>query len=161
MNFGRGAIEYCKLRLTIGAVFGALIAVLCCVGAIVVPFVMGDSSRFVAIDGKVVSSAMQVRRKDGKMYVIKIEYVVNDKTYSATITDRVDAGLGDVRRVYYNPRNPVETVASINAENTIAWLLAGGALLAAGGAAFSYVMRENPVMCGLTVASDVTSIFQS
>jgi hypothetical protein len=161
MNFERGAIEYCKLRLTIGAVLGAVVAVLCCVAAIVVPFVMGDSSRFVAIDGKVVSSAMQVRRKGGKSYVIKIEYVVNGKTYSMTTSDRVDAGLGSARRVYYDPLNPTATVDSINAENKIGWLLAAGALLSAGGAAFSYVMRENPVMCGLTVASDAVSLFRS
>jgi hypothetical protein len=160
-TLAKGAQEYCRVRITFGAIIGAVIAVILIIAAFMLPSRMGDTSKYVSVDGTV-KSAVVVSPKEGKNR-LTISYVVDGKTYTTTQlwTGDKDSQIGQTRKVLYDPTNPSRTTLVKNIENKLSWVSVLCAVLIAGWSIFSYKFRDNPIFCGGTIASDAISIFSS
>jgi hypothetical protein len=168
----RGAQQYCTFRLLVGAASAACVGVVLLLVAVAATRLMTDTSKYVrAADAKVVGGSVETTvAKGARMYVprLVVQYTVDGKTYTtttsvvgATVAARSDAEAAIQARtggpvtLWYDPRDPAASTTAKNARAAVSWTAAACGLVVLAVAAWTYHMRDNPVLCGATVASDI------
>lgn len=179
-DLAKGVKGYCQIRIAAGAISAACIAVILLLIAFMLPSWMGDTSKYVSVNGTVESwsYSSRVRKGDTGVTVLgktlyapsssfdtkfTVSYEVNGKTYTVIQTEsgKKETHVGQIRKVTYDPANPAKTASSVNIENKLSWVSVACAVVIAGLAVFSYMFRDNPFFCGGTILSDTVSIFSS
>lgn len=177
VTFKQAAAKFCRIRLTIGAI-GALLVGIALIGlGIYVRSKTPSSSSYVSTQAVVTQGIVKTSVKDGKTtYQVEYSarYVVDGKAYTASVSGPGGiASLGDAqavirnavanketKKVYYDPANPQKMTTVKHGEKMAMWVLIGIGALSIGGAALTYYLRDNSIMCGLQVASNVTGMFR-
>lgn len=176
-NMQSAAMKYCKIRIVTNAVS----AVVCAFVTIVLSFFvrkwMGDTGKWLptqaVVRGGQVSS---MTTKDGTSYNLTFtaDYTVDNKKYVTTVAGPsgfsskvlAEANLASAvnsktLNIYFDPVRPDKSTTVRNREDYVMATMMGLGVLALGYGIISYMMRDNPIMCGLQVASNVRSIFNN
>lgn len=170
-----GAQTYCKFRITAGAIIGLACALSMCVLAAFLPRWMGSTSNYLEVSGVVKSGTvipLQGSTPQFKAQYI-VEYTVSGVPYTSVYDNPnayptqaqtelvISNAIGKPQILYYDPSNPSKTASVKNIEKWISVGLSSLASLMATSAAVSYMFRDNPIFCGLTIASNAASVLRS
>ncbi len=171
------AMTYFKVRLTTGAAITACIAAVMIVSSFFVRASLGDTGGYLPTTGLVKSGdvgtyVVENSRTLRYRITYAVEYTVDGKAYTAAVTGPMgftsrttaEASLKNAigtltKTVYYNPTKPHMNTTVRNREDYImsGMVILGAVLLV--GAGVTYVLRDNPFMCGLQVASNAKRLF--
>lgn len=169
------AMKYCRVRANVGATVSVVLGALLLAGALFANRALGDSDKFVPTAGTVEDAAVSVSTaSDGTTrYVVTrtVGYDAGGRRYSARLSGEVfptDAAaraaaraavLGRARvAVYYDPSRPSRMTVVPGREDWIAGGMAAVGALLLVAAAVTYALRDNEIMCGVRVASDVGAL---
>lgn len=167
--------NYCNFRMTAGSVMSAVFGVIMFFVGMFASKIVGDTSSYVLTDATVVSGDIQTTTtKTGKYsyttyfdVLYNVEYTVQGKTYSGKTKDRftvfsqakttLDAAKGSIKRLYYDPLDPMKNAQSKGTESVLRWTSFGISTLLFGYAVLAWILRDNAAMCALTTLGNITN----
>ena len=165
--------KYCNFRMTTGSIISGIFGVILFFVGVFASKLVGDTSSYVLADAIVASGDIKTATvKSGKHsyrtyfdVLYNVEYEVAGKKYSGKTTDRfssfaqakttLDAAKGSVKRLYYDPLDPVRNSESKNTESVVRWMSFGISTLLFGYAALAWVLRDNMALCALTTLGNI------
>jgi len=171
------AMRYCKIRVTTASVSSVMCAVVLIVLSFFVRRWMGDTGTYTPTQGTVRGGSVAAEQHKGAVtYTVNydVEYTVSNKKYYTTVSgpggfgtrayaqSALDSAINTrVVTIYVDPSDPAKNTTIRNREDYLmmGMLVVGGLALTYG--IISYVLRDNPIMCGMQVASNVHSIFRN
>ena len=165
--------SYCKIRLTLTAIFLTVLSV-CLLATAVWVRIKQNTTGYAPVGGTVTGGTVTVRRdaktKNPVYWATRtIAYTVNKNTYRAeatsTFASKPEADTfvkkGTAVSLYYNPKDPSKSSSQKGGERVASWLSCGCSVVIAASAIWSWYMRTNPLYCGFTVLSNSASMASS
>ncbi|AGE54594.1 hypothetical protein PBCVKS1B_350R [Paramecium bursaria Chlorella virus KS1B] len=165
--------KYCNFRMTSGAIIAGVIGIILFFVGVFASKIVGDTSSYVLTDAVTVGGDIKTETvKSGNSYrtyfdvVYNVEYEVSGKKYYGTTKDRfysfsqakniLDSSKGSIKKIYYDPINPVKNSESKGTESFVRWVSFGSSTLLFGYAVVAWMLRDNMAMCAITTLGNIT-----
>jgi hypothetical protein len=163
--------SYCKIRIPIGIFFTVFL------GAVLLFIsyrskVVFDETKLSSTNGKVISGRI-VKYRSVYFPELMVKYNVNDQEYTATTIAYqhsflsndsaqkfLDSQLGTDIPVYYENQNPQVLIFFVEEIQYLSRFLRILSILLFVLAGIMFLLKDNPIFCGLTIFSDIMSIFR-
>lgn len=163
--------SYCKIRIPIGIFFTVFLAFLLLFVSFKGTSVL-DSKKLTSTKGKVTSGKI-VRYRSVYFPELSVTYNVNDKQYVHTSVfyqhnflskesaqKFLDSMLEKEIPIFYEKQNPEMIVFFVEEIQLIVRFLKYFSILLFFFAGIMYLLKDNPIFCGLTIFSDILSVFR-
>jgi len=165
--------KYCNFRMVSGSIISGIVGIILFFVGVFASKIVGDTSSYVLTDAIVIGGDIKTETvKSGNSYrtyfdvVYNVEYEVSGKKYSGTTHDRfysfdqarttLNSAKGSIKKLYYDPINPVKNSESKGTESFIRWVSFGMSTLLFGYAVVAWILRDNAAMCAITTLGNIT-----
>jgi hypothetical protein len=161
--------------MTTGAVISGVLGIILFFVGIFASKIVGDTSSYIltdaiAIGGDIKPATVKSGKNSYRTYfdvVYNVEYEVSGKKYYGTTKDRfysfdqakntLNSAKGSVKKIYYDPINPVKNSESKGVESFVRWVSFGSSTLLFGYAVVAWMLRDNLAMCAITTLGNITN----
>lgn len=168
INWGKSARAYCKIRLTVGIVIAVIVGLILVIGGIVIRMKSESTSSYLPVESAIKSSSVSYHRNKYRITHVAT-YTIGGVKYTvrvpgaSDIVDRAAAdalvkdAVGKTVTVWYDPADPTKVTPLKHGEKYLLWGMLGFGAVSLLGAGVTYALRDNPVMCGMQVTSNVSN----
>lgn len=175
-DFVETAKTYCQLRITSAASVAVVIAISLCLSAIYTQLPSNDTSGYKPVEARILDLEVREIQSSGYNVDALFEYTVAGTEYRKAIPvasffeSRTDAqdyinnailSPTQTTTIYYDPKDPLQAVTHMDGEDSITLLLVLSALVFLVLAAIMYMLKDNAVFCGMTIAGDSVQLLKS